>query len=47
MSFAFAYSFFVTQIRYRIPIEPYMIIFAGFGLLVSVEKIKKVFSVNA
>lgn len=47
MSFAFAYSFFMTQIRYRIPIEPYIIIFAGFGLLVSVEKLKKVFSVNA
>ena len=44
MSFAFAYSFFVTQMRYRIPIEPYLIVFAGFGLLVSIEKLKKVFS---
>ncbi len=47
MSFAFAYSFFVTQMRYRIPIEPYLIVFAGFGLLVSIEKVKKIFSQNA
>jgi len=32
LSFAVAYSFFFTQIRYRIPVEPYIILFAGHGL---------------
>ena len=32
MSFAFADSFFMTQVRYRIPIEPFLMIFAGHGI---------------
>lgn len=31
MSFALGYSFFQTRIRYRIPIEPFMIILASYG----------------
>jgi len=34
LSFAVAYSFFFTQIRYRIPVEPYIILLAGHGLVV-------------
>jgi len=33
LSFAFAYSFFFTQLRYRIPVEPYIILLAGHGLI--------------
>jgi hypothetical protein len=33
LSFAVAYSFFFTQIRYRIPVEPYIILLAGHGLV--------------
>ncbi|RPI29637.1 MAG: hypothetical protein EHM61_00840 [Acidobacteria bacterium] len=32
LSFAVAYSFFFTQLRYRIPVEPYIILLAGHGL---------------
>ncbi|MGB7951774.1 MAG: hypothetical protein WCH75_29150, partial [Candidatus Binatia bacterium] len=32
LSFALAYSFFFTQMRYRIPIEPYIIILSAYGL---------------
>jgi len=32
-SFWFGYSLFFTQIRYRIPIEPFLIILAAFGLV--------------
>ena len=42
ISLVLAYSFFITQMRYRIPIEPYLIIFAGIGLIVSIEKFNKV-----
>ena len=31
-SFAFGYSLFITTIRYRLPIEPYLIIFAAVGI---------------
>jgi len=31
MSFALGYSFFQTRIRYRIPVEPFMIILASYG----------------
>ncbi|GEM_PF-772164 len=41
-SLVLAYSFFITQMRYRIPIEPYMIIFAGIGLIISIEKFNKI-----
>lgn len=34
LSFWFGYSLIFTQIRYRIPIEPFLIIFASFGLTV-------------
>jgi hypothetical protein len=34
LSFALAYSFFFTQLRYRIPVEPYIILLAGHGLAV-------------
>jgi hypothetical protein len=33
LSFAFAYSLFFTQLRYRIPVEPYIILLAGHGLV--------------
>lgn len=33
ISFALGYSFFLTRVRYRIPIEPYMIILAVYGIL--------------
>ncbi|MFB3904132.1 MAG: glycosyltransferase family 39 protein [Acidobacteriota bacterium] len=33
LSFAIAYSFFFTQLRYRIPVEPYIILLAGHGLM--------------
>ncbi len=33
LSFALAYSFFFTQLRYRIPVEPYLILLAGHGLV--------------
>jgi hypothetical protein len=42
ISFALGYSFFHTQIRYRIPIEPYLIIFAAFGFLEILNRIKKI-----
>jgi hypothetical protein len=32
LSFAVAYSFFSTQVRYRIPIEPYIVILSAYGL---------------
>jgi hypothetical protein len=32
LSFAVGYSFFVGRIRYRIPVEPYLIILAAYGL---------------
>jgi len=32
-SFAFGYSFFMTQTRYRIPIEPYLILWAANGIV--------------
>ena len=32
MSFAIGYSIFFTQMRYRIPIEPYIIILSAYGL---------------
>ena len=31
LSFAFAYAFFFSQMRYRIPVEPYIIVVAGYG----------------
>ena len=34
LSFAVAYSLFFTQIRYRVPVEPYIILLAGHGLVV-------------
>ena len=37
LSFWFGYSLFFTQIRYRIPIEPFLIILASFGLTASAE----------
>lgn len=40
LSFALAYSFFMTQVRYRIPIEPYLIIFAAYGIYYANEFIK-------
>jgi len=40
LSFALGYSFFQTRVRYRIPVEPYIIIFAANGLVVVWEKIK-------
>jgi len=33
LSFWLGYSIFFTQIRYRIPIEPFLIILAAFGLV--------------
>ena len=33
LSFAFAYSLFFTQLRYRVPVEPYLILLAGHGLV--------------
>lgn len=39
LSFALSYSFFMTQTRYRIPIEPYMIVLAACGLLVVTRRI--------
>jgi hypothetical protein len=41
ISFALGYSFFQTRIRYRIPIEPYMIIFAAYGFLILSKKVTK------
>jgi hypothetical protein len=41
MSFALGYSFFHPQVRYRIPIEPYLIIFAAYGFYVMWDRIKK------
>lgn len=38
LSFALGSSFFLTRVRYRIPIEPYMIIFAAYGFLRLLEK---------
>jgi len=32
LSFALAYSFFFTQLRYRIPVEPYIMILTGFSM---------------
>jgi 4-amino-4-deoxy-L-arabinose transferase-like glycosyltransferase len=32
MSFAVGYSFFVGKIRYRIPVEPYLIILSAYGM---------------
>jgi hypothetical protein len=31
LSFAIGYSFFVGKIRYRIPVEPYLMILSAFG----------------
>ena len=46
MSFAFAYSFFMTQVRYRIPIEPFLIIFAGYGIEYALKKVNVIFKKN-
>lgn len=43
MSFAFGYAFFQTRARYRIPIEPYLIIFAAQGFLMFLKKFLKFF----
>ena len=32
LSFAVGYAFFVGKIRYRIPVEPYLIILGSYGL---------------
>ena len=32
MSFAIGYSFFVAKIRYRLPIEPYILSLSVYGL---------------
>ncbi len=40
LSFAMGSSFFLTRVRYRIPIEPYMIIFAAYGFLRLLEKLR-------
>ena len=32
LSFAIGYSFFYAKIRYRIPVEPYIIILSAYGL---------------
>lgn len=41
LSFALGYSFFQTRVRYRIPVEPYIIIFAANGIIVFWEKLKQ------
>ena len=46
-SFAFAYSFFVTHMRYRIPVEPYIILFAGLGVTYVFERVNKKITENA
>ncbi|MFX0140063.1 MAG: ArnT family glycosyltransferase, partial [Candidatus Hodarchaeota archaeon] len=40
ISFALGYSFFQTRLRYRIPVEPYIIIFAANGLVILWERAK-------
>ncbi len=41
LSFAFGYSLFLTTIRYRLPVEPYMVIFAALGIQFLIGKIFK------
>jgi len=38
-SFNIGYSFFMTSIRYRLPVEPYIIIFSAMGMLIIFNKI--------
>lgn len=40
MSFALGYAFFQTRVRYRIPVEPYMIILASYGFAIVFERVK-------
>ncbi|RMG80595.1 MAG: hypothetical protein D6707_06175 [Bacteroidetes bacterium] len=42
IAFALGYSFFQTRIRYRIPVEPYMIIFASYSIWLLFEKFKRI-----
>ena len=44
-SFALIYSMFLTHVRYRIPVEPYIILFAGNGM-VAVSQLKAHRGVN-
>jgi len=39
LSFALGYSFFLTSTRYRIPVDPYIIIFASVGLKAVFKKL--------
>lgn len=39
LAFALGYSFFMTQTRYRIPVEPYLVIFAANGISVVASRI--------
>lgn len=39
ISVALGYAFFQTRVRYRIPVEPYMIIFAVYGFLMILKKL--------
>ncbi len=40
-SFNFGYSFFGTTIRYRLPVEPYIVIFSAVGMLIVLDYIYK------
>lgn len=46
LSFAVGYSFFYTQMRYRIPIEPYIIILSAHGLSQTYSALAKSFFVS-
>lgn len=39
LSFNLGYSLFITTVRYRLPIEPYIVVFASVGILALYEKI--------
>ncbi len=43
LSFALTYSLFITHVRYRIPVEPYLILLAGNGVIFARESLMRRF----
>lgn len=41
LSFTLGYCFIYAEVRYRIPVDPYMLTFAAFALVFIIEKIQK------